>query len=91
MMKAIELAIPANLIKPLLDEKTIEKVQEDYLNKMRENYKEWMQNLLNLESNTDWKRVEDPDMDENHTFHTTVPKFIFQMVKKLKSAGRKNS
>ena len=81
MMKAIELAIPPNLIKPLLDEKTIEKLQEDYLDKMRDNYKEWMQNLLNLESNTDWKKQENPDEDENHTFHTTVPKFIFQMVK----------
>ena len=81
MMKAIELAIPPNLIKPLLDETTIEKLQEDYLDKMRDNYKEWMQNLLNLESNTDWKKQENPDEDENHTFHTTVPKFIFQMVK----------
>ena len=81
MMKAIELSIPPNLIKPLLDEQTIEKLQEDYLDKMRDNYKEWMQNLLNLESNTDWKKQENPDEDENHTFHTTVPKFIFQMVK----------
>ena len=79
LMKSWTLKINPNLIKPLLDQKTIETLQEDYLIKMKDNYNEWMRNALSLES-ADWKSSNDPELDENNSFHTSAPKIIFQMI-----------
>merc|ERR1719361_549155 len=78
-MKSTDLQINPKLVKPLLDQATIDKLQEDYLTKMKDNYNEWMKNALNLESG-DWKSSQDPELDENNSFHTTAPKIIFQMI-----------
>ena len=79
LMKSTDLQINPKLVKPLLDQATIDKLQEDYLTKMKDNYNEWMKNALNLESG-DWKSSQDPELDENNSFHTTAPKIIFQMI-----------
>ena len=46
---------------------------------MHNNYNEWMKNALSYEA-SDWKSTNDPDLDENNSFHTSAPKIIFQMI-----------
>ena len=46
LMRSWNLQIDPSLIKPLLDEETIEKLQKDYLDKLEGNYKEWMKNAF---------------------------------------------
>ena len=45
---------------------------------MGDNYKEWMQNTLNLETD-DWKREGEPELDNEGCFHTSAPKIIYQV------------
>lgn len=78
-MRSWQLNIDPSLIKPLLDDETIIKLQNMYLEKMKDNYNEWMRNALSLES-SDWKSSNDPELDENNAFHTSAPKIIFQMI-----------
>jgi exocyst complex component 3 len=46
---------------------------------MHDNYNEWMRNALSLES-ADWRSSNDPELDENNSYHTSAPKIIFQMI-----------
>ena len=73
------LGFNSKMIKPLLDQQTIEKLEEDYLEKMRDNYKDWMKRTIDLEGK-DWKSTNDPDLDENNSFNTSAPRLIFQMI-----------
>ena len=76
-MKHWTLHISPNQIRPLLDQPTIEKLQDDYLDKMKATYTEWLKNLLNLEMR-DWKSpTNKPEMDENQKFQTTAPKGVW--------------
>ena len=43
------------------------------------NYKEWMKNALSLEA-SDWKSSNDPELDENENFQTSLARTVFQMV-----------
>ena len=43
------------------------------------NYKEWMRNALALEA-SDWKSSNDPELDENNAFQTSIARTVFQMV-----------
>lgn len=79
LMRSWNLKVDPSLIKDLLDENAISQLQQDYLDKMEENYKEWMKNALSLEAG-DWKGSNDPELDENNAFHTSAPKIIFQMI-----------
>lgn len=79
LMSSWTLKIDADLIKPLLDQETITQLQLEYIQKMEDNYKEWMRNALSLEF-ADWKSSNDPELDENNAFHTSAPKIIFQMI-----------
>ena len=45
---------------------------------MRKNYKSWMRNTLSQEVE-DWKKEEDPDVDNDGCFHTTAPVIIYQV------------
>ena len=79
LMRSWQLNIDPSLIKPLLDEETIIKLQNMYLEKMQDNYNDWMRNTIGLES-SDWKGSKDPDLDENNAFLTTAPLLIFKMI-----------
>ena len=50
LMQSWNLQIDKSLIKALLDDETIEKLQKDYSDKLEGNYKEWMKNALSLEA-----------------------------------------
>jgi len=79
LMSSWNLKIDPKLIKPLLDEKTIEKLQQDYLDKLEGNYRDWMRNALSLEA-TDWKSSNYPELDENDAYQTSIARTVFQMV-----------
>lgn len=80
LMQSWNLQIDKALIKPLLDDETIEKLQKDYSDKLEGNYKEWMKNALSLEA-ADWKSANDgPELDENNRLQTSIARTVFQMV-----------
>ena len=79
LMRSWHLNISPKLIQPLLDEETIENLQKDYVNKLEDKFREWMKNALSLEAG-DWKGTNDPELDENNAFQTSVPKIIFTMI-----------
>ena len=45
---------------------------------MGDNYSEWMKNTLNLETE-DWKKDQEPELDNEGCFHTSAPKIIYQV------------
>ena len=62
-----------------MDEITITKLTDDYFDKLKENYKEYMENALSGEI-SDWQNSENPDVDEHGKFLSSMPIFISQMV-----------
>ena len=54
LLQAWNLRIDPSLIKPLLDEKALEQLKQDYLEKKEGDLKEWMKNTLELETQ-DWR------------------------------------
>ena len=79
LMRSWHLNINTSLIKPLLDQDTIEQLQKDYVGQLEDKFREWMKNALSLEAG-DWKSSNDPELDENNAYQTTVPKIIFTMI-----------
>ena len=72
------LQIPKDSIRPLLDDKTIEQLEEEYLSKMKDNYANWMGNTMKLEKE-DWMKQQEPEVADG-AFHTSAPKMIYQMI-----------
>ena len=72
------LQLPKESIKPLLDTSTIEKLEEEYLSNMKDNYVNWMGNTMKLEKE-DWMKQQEPEVSDG-TFHTSAPKMIYQMI-----------
>ena len=88
-MKHWTLQIRPNQIRPLLDQPTIEKLQDHYLDKVNGNYTEWLKNVLNLEMK-DWKSpTNKPETDENQKFRTTAPKDVIQMILQIMNVASK--
>ncbi len=46
---------------------------------MHKNYSGWMRNTLSQEVE-DWKKEEDPEVDNDGCFHTSAPIIIYQMI-----------
>ena len=72
------LQLPKETIKPLLDIRTIDKLEEEYLSNMKDNYVNWMGNTMKLEKE-DWMKQVEPEVSDG-TFHTSAPKMIYQMI-----------
>ena len=72
------LQLSKDSIKPLLDISTIEKLEEEYLSNMKDNYVNWMGNTMKLEKE-DWMKEVEPEVSDG-TFHTSAPKMIYQMI-----------
>ena len=72
------LQIPKESLKPLLDVGTIEKLEEEYLSNMKDNYVNWMGNTMKLEKE-DWMKQQEPEISDG-TFQTSAPKMIYQMI-----------
>jgi len=80
MLTAWNLRIDPALIKPLLDEATLERLKQEYLDKKEGDFKEWMKRALEFETE-DWRKEKnEPEKDENDKYQTSFARTVFQMV-----------
>ena len=80
LLQAWNLQIPPTLIKPLLDELTLERLKQEYLDKKEGEFNEWMKRALELETK-DWrKESNEPEKDENDKYQTSFARTVFLMV-----------
>lgn len=78
-MSSPKIGLPANQVRPLLDQGTIQNLEKEYLDNMHKNYSEWMGRTLSQEVE-DWRKEEDPEVDNDGCFHTSAPIIIYQMI-----------
>ncbi|XP_048480752.1 exocyst complex component 3 [Plutella xylostella] len=80
LMRSPELNIDVATLPPLLSEEVMNKIEEEYLQKMASNYVSWMDKTLESER-AEWGSDRAPER-EPHTgaFHTHAPLIIFQMI-----------
>ena len=74
-----KLQIPKENIKPLLDAKTVENLEGQYVLNMKDNYVKWMRNTMNLEQE-DWMKAQEPEKEIDRYYQTSAPKMIHQMI-----------
>ncbi|XP_036391446.1 exocyst complex component 3-like protein [Megalops cyprinoides] len=64
---------------PLLPPETLEQLQDRYVQSVRSSLSEWMQKALEVEA-ADWRRDQEPDVDHEGYYHTSLPTIIAQML-----------
>eukprot|EP00918_Siedleckia_nematoides_P052359 GHVU01114441.1.p1 GENE.GHVU01114441.1~~GHVU01114441.1.p1 ORF type:complete len:748 (+),score=92.77 GHVU01114441.1:239-2482(+) len=79
LMNHKSLQIDTSSLGPLLENKVITELQNQYVQTMRSNFKEWMNNSLKTDTK-DWYRSQPPDADDKGFFTTSVPVILFQML-----------
>lgn len=73
-----DLAVDTTSLSPLLDQETVQKLVNEYLQGIESNYCEWLQKALDQEGD-DWGRAEEPEADDEQ-YQTAMPLIVFQMV-----------
>ncbi|XP_053361037.1 exocyst complex component 3-like protein [Clarias gariepinus] len=66
-------------IGPLISLEGLEQLQNKYVQCVRKSLSEWMQKALEVEL-TDWQRDQEPDIDHEGCYHTSLPTIITQML-----------
>lgn len=66
-------------LRPLLPKPLIEEITNKYLETIRKNYKEWLNNTINRETR-DWEGSTEPEADDAGHYQTTTPVIVFQMI-----------
>uniref|UniRef100_W5L090 Exocyst complex component 3-like 1 n=1 Tax=Astyanax mexicanus TaxID=7994 RepID=W5L090_ASTMX len=64
---------------PLISQEGLEQLQNKYVQSVRKSVSEWMQKALEVEL-TDWQRDQEPDIDHEGCYHTSLPTIISQML-----------
>ncbi|XP_066505374.1 exocyst complex component 3-like protein isoform X2 [Hoplias malabaricus] len=64
---------------PLISQEGLEQLQNKYVQSVRKSVSEWMQKALEVEL-TDWQRDQEPDIDHEGCYHTSLPTIITQML-----------
>ncbi|XP_051548920.1 exocyst complex component 3-like protein isoform X2 [Myxocyprinus asiaticus] len=64
---------------PLISQEGLEQLQNKYVQKVRKSVSEWMHKALEVEL-TDWQRDQEPDIDHEGCYHTSLPTIITQML-----------
>ncbi|XP_058254087.1 exocyst complex component 3-like protein isoform X2 [Hemibagrus wyckioides] len=64
---------------PLISQDFLEQLQNKYVQCVRKSLSEWMQKALEVEL-TDWQRDQEPDIDHEGCYHTSLPTIITQML-----------
>lgn len=64
---------------PLISQEGLEQLQNKYVQKVRKSVSEWMHKALEVEL-TDWHRDQEPDIDHEGYYHTSLPTIITQML-----------
>jgi len=79
LMRHPELNIDVKELGPLLEQKYIVHLRNQYLKNMKMNIREWSSNALKSDIK-DWAKDEVPDQDGDGYFLTQLPVIIFQMM-----------
>ncbi|KAH9513686.1 Exocyst complex component 3 [Bulinus truncatus] len=79
LMRHPELNIDVKELGPLLENKLITRLQNQYLKNMKQNINEWSRNTLRSDMK-DWIRDTIPDQDGDGFYNTQLPVIIFQMM-----------
>lgn len=79
LMKHPDLNIDISSVGPLLKPHVVNKLQQNYLDSMENNYKEWMQKTLETEKQ-DWYSEVPPEENPDGCYQTAAPVIIFQMI-----------
>ncbi|KAJ8343896.1 hypothetical protein SKAU_G00312250 [Synaphobranchus kaupii] len=66
-------------IGPLISQESLDQLQNKYVHSVRNSVSEWMQKALEVEL-TDWQRDQEPDIDHEGFYHTSLPTIITQML-----------
>lgn len=74
-----DLNIDISSVGPLLKPSIVNKLQQNYLADMENNYKEWMQKTLETEKK-DWSSENSPAESVNNCYSTGTPVIIFKMI-----------
>ncbi|KAG5839795.1 hypothetical protein ANANG_G00208780, partial [Anguilla anguilla] len=64
---------------PLVSQEALDQLQNKYVHSVRNSVSEWMQKALEVEQ-TDWQRDQEPDIDHEGFYHTSLPTIITQML-----------
>ncbi|KAJ8417478.1 hypothetical protein AAFF_G00287050 [Aldrovandia affinis] len=64
---------------PLISQEGLDQLQNKYVHSVRNSVSEWMQKALEVEL-TDWQRDQEPDIDHEGFYHTSLPTIITQML-----------
>ncbi|KAJ8248834.1 hypothetical protein GJAV_G00228240 [Gymnothorax javanicus] len=64
---------------PLISQEALDQLQNKYVHSVRNSVSEWMQKALEVEL-TDWHRDQEPDIDHEGFYHTSLPNIITQML-----------
>ncbi|XP_062856212.1 exocyst complex component 3-like protein [Trichomycterus rosablanca] len=64
---------------PLISQEGLDQLQNKYVQCVRKSVSEWMQKALEVEL-TDWQRDQEPDIDHEGYYHTSLPTIITQML-----------
>ncbi|KAG7473223.1 hypothetical protein MATL_G00093300 [Megalops atlanticus] len=64
---------------PLVPPEGLEQLQNRYVQSVRSSVSEWMQKALEVEA-ADWRRDQEPDVDHEGYYHTSLPTIITQML-----------
>ncbi|XP_035251887.1 exocyst complex component 3-like protein [Anguilla anguilla] len=64
---------------PLVSQEALDQLQNKYVHSVRNSVSEWMQKALEVEQ-TDWQRDQEPDVDHEGFYHTSLPTIITQML-----------
>ncbi|KAI1904554.1 hypothetical protein AGOR_G00006830 [Albula goreensis] len=64
---------------PLISQEGLDHLQNKYVHSVQNSVSEWMQKALEVEL-TDWHRDQEPDIDHQGFYHTSLPTIITQML-----------
>ncbi|XP_067091000.1 exocyst complex component 3-like protein [Osmerus mordax] len=79
MMGHPDLVCEVENLEPLISPEGLEQLQNKYVHSVRKSVSEWMHKALEVEL-TDWKRDQEPDIDHEGFYHTSLPTIITQML-----------
>uniref|UniRef100_A0A4W4GDS0 Exocyst complex component 3-like protein n=1 Tax=Electrophorus electricus TaxID=8005 RepID=A0A4W4GDS0_ELEEL len=64
---------------PLISQDEVDQLQNKYVQSVRKSVSEWMQKTLEVEL-MDWQRHQEPDIDHEGCYHTSLPTIVTQML-----------
>lgn len=74
-----DINIDVSKFAPLLEPQKVKELQNQYVQNLRNNFREWMSNSLKTDSK-DWMKDVAPEADDKGYYNTTLPVLLIQMI-----------